>query len=167
MDTEGRTGVANDSAMQVRIVAVGRVREGYIAAACADFTARLAPYFPVEIVEVRASSDQRVEDALGEEGERILKAIGPEDRFWLLDRGGKQLSSLELSRAIDDVAHAGVRRLTVAVAGTFGAAESVRRRADFVWSLSKLTLLHEWARALLLEQLYRAAKIARNEPYHH
>jgi len=153
--------------MHVRIVAVGRVREVYIAAACADFSARLAPYFPLEIVEVRASSDPRAEDAVHEEGERILKAVGAGDRFWLLDRDGKELSSPELSRAIDDVAHSGVRRLTLAVAGTFGAAESVRRRADFVWSLSKLTLLHEWARALLLEQLYRAAKIARNEPYHH
>ena len=167
MNTERRTGVANDPAMQVRIVAVGRVREGYIAAACADFTTRLAPYFPVEIVEIRASGDAHAGSAVREEGERILKAIGPEDCFWLLDRGGTQLSSLELSRAIEAVIHAGTRRLTFAVCGTFGAADAVRRRADFVWSLSTLTLLHEWARALLLEQLYRAAKIARNEPYHH
>jgi len=152
--------------MQLRIVAVGKVKERYIAAACDDFRSRLLPYFPVDVVEVRAAQGPP-EQSMREEGERILKHVHAGDRFWLLDRSGDQLSSEQLSSMITSVANAGTRRMTFAVAGTFGASDHVRERADFVWSLSKLTLLHEWARALLLEQLYRAAKIARNEPYHH
>ena len=60
-----------------------------------------------------------------------------------------------------------VALLTLVIAGTYGAAPALLERAQFRWSLSRLTLLHEWARALVLEQLYRAAKIAANEPYHH
>jgi 23S rRNA (pseudouridine1915-N3)-methyltransferase len=84
-----------------------------------------------------------------------------------LDRDGKELSSEELSRTVGNVANRGARRLTLIVAGTYGAHESLRERAEFVWSLSRLTFLHEWARMIVLEQIYRAAKIARNEPYHH
>jgi 23S rRNA (pseudouridine1915-N3)-methyltransferase len=65
------------------------------------------------------------------------------------------------------VGNGGTRRMVFVIAGTYGADDSLRERADFVWSLSKLTFLHEWARMVVLEQLYRAAKIARNEPYHH
>jgi 23S rRNA (pseudouridine1915-N3)-methyltransferase len=60
-----------------------------------------------------------------------------------------------------------MQRLTLVIAGTYGAAPALLERADFMWSLSQLTFLHEWARMLVLEQLYRAAKIARDEPYHH
>lgn len=153
--------------MQLRIVAVGRVREKYVAAACADFLTRLGPYFPVEVVEVRPSAAPSQDAAVREEGERILKIVSGENPVWLLDREGEQFTSEQLCAAIARVTNAGARRMTFIVAGTFGASAALRSRADFIWSLSKLTLLHEWARALVLEQLYRAAKIARNEPYHH
>lgn len=153
--------------MQLRIIAVGKVRERYIAAACDDFRTRLAPYYPLEIAEVKASAAAQPAAAVSEEGERILKFLHDDDSFWLLDREGEELSSEQLSGAVVAVGNTGTRRLTLAVAGTYGAADSLRRRADFIWSLSKLTFLHEWARGIVLEQLYRAAKIARNEPYHH
>ncbi|HEX8806356.1 MAG TPA: 23S rRNA (pseudouridine(1915)-N(3))-methyltransferase RlmH, partial [Candidatus Aquilonibacter sp.] len=101
------------------------------------------------------------------EAERILKHIHADDRVWLLERSGASFSSPELARTLDDAAHAGISRLTFVVAGTYGANASLCERADVLWSLSPLTFLHEWARALVLEQLYRAAKITRNEPYHH
>jgi 23S rRNA (pseudouridine1915-N3)-methyltransferase len=85
----------------------------------------------------------------------------------LLDRTGDEPSSEDLSRMLAGVSNQGTRRLTLIIAGTYGAASALRERADFVWSLSRLTFLHEWARMIVLEQLYRAAKIARNEPYHH
>ena len=153
--------------MHMRIIAVGKVRERYVAAACEDFRTRLGPYYPVEVCEVKASAGTQPTVAVREEGRRILDLAHDDDCFWLLDREGEQVSSEQLSRMISGVAHAGTRRMTFAIAGTYGAADAVRERADFVWSLSKLTFLHEWARALVLEQLYRAAKIARNEPYHH
>ncbi len=104
---------------------------------------------------------------MASEGDAILKLIDRADYVWLLERTGESMSSEELSRRIEALPHRGIARLTLVVAGTYGASDALLARADTLWSLSPLTLLHEWARALVLEQLYRAAKIARDEPYHH
>ena len=153
--------------MQLRLIAVDKLRTPYIAQACAEFRKRLAPYFAYDEVEVRASHGGDQHAAMREEAERILKLVRPDDRLWLLERTGTTFSSAELAREIERVAHEGVSRLTFVVAGTYGADQSLLERADVRWSLSSLTFLHEWARAIVLEQLYRAAKISRNERYHH
>jgi 23S rRNA (pseudouridine1915-N3)-methyltransferase len=152
--------------VKLRLIAVGKVRESYIAAACDDFSRRLRRYESLEVVEVAAAHGGEPERAMREEGERILKLVLPGEPLWLLERSGDQLSSLELSERLQSLAHTGARNLTIVVAGAFGASPALLARADLRWSLSRLTLLHEWARALVLEQLYRAAKIVRNEPYH-
>jgi 23S rRNA (pseudouridine1915-N3)-methyltransferase len=143
------------------------VRERYLVEAIADFRTRLRPYHRLEEVEVRAADGADPERAMRTEGEAILKLLDPSDTVWLLERSGSSFSSAELARQIERLPHEGVARLTVIVAGTYGASAALLARADLRWSLSPLTLLHEWARALVLEQLYRAAKIARDEPYHH
>jgi 23S rRNA (pseudouridine1915-N3)-methyltransferase len=153
--------------MNVRLIAVGKIREPYVAQACADFRKRLAPYGKCEEIEVRASDGSAPDQAMREEGERILRLLRPGEPVWLLERTGTELSSIELSERLRSLETSGQSRLTLIVAGTFGASPELQARATFSWSLSKLTLLHEWARMLALEQLYRAAKIARNEPYHH
>lgn len=153
--------------MQLRVIAVGKLKASYAAQACGEFAKRLAPYFPLEITEVKASDGSQPQQAMREEAERILKIVHDDDCVWLLDRTGDELSSEQLSRMMAGVANAGTRRMTFVIAGTYGADDALRARADFVWSLSLLTFLHEWARMIVLEQLYRAAKIARNEPYHH
>jgi 23S rRNA (pseudouridine1915-N3)-methyltransferase len=153
--------------VQIRVVAVGKLKAPYAVQACAEFAKRLAPYYPTEIVEVKASDGSLPAQAMREEAERIAKHLHEDDRVWLLDRSGDELSSEELSHMIAGVGNQGARRLTLVIAGTYGAGDPLRERADFVWSLSRLTFLHEWARMIVLEQLYRAAKIARNEPYHH
>lgn len=153
--------------MQLRLIAVDKIRTSYIAEACAEFRKRLQPYFNYDEVEVRAAHGGDSQAAMREEAERIFKHLRPDDRVWLLERTGAAFSSPELARAIDDTTHAGISRLTFVVAGTYGADASLCERADVLWSLSPLTFLHEWARAIVLEQLYRAAKITRNEPYHH
>jgi 23S rRNA (pseudouridine1915-N3)-methyltransferase len=153
--------------MHVRLIAVDRIRTPYIAAACDDFRTRLRPYYSVEEREIRPAHGGDPGSAIRDEAARTLKLIRPDERVWLLDRAGTQFSSEELARRLDAVAHEGTSRLTFVVAGTYGAGDALIERADVRWSLSPLTFLHEWARALVLEQLYRAAKIARNEPYHH
>lgn len=140
--------------MHVRLIAVGRLREPYLIAAAEDFRSRLRPYHRVEEIEVRS------DDA-------ILRHVDAADEMWLLERSGKQLSSEGLAQKLDAMQTSGRSRLTLVVAGAFGAPEKVVARATFLWSLSELTFLHEWARVIVLEQLYRAAKIIRNEPYHH
>ena len=153
--------------MKTRLIAVGRVREPYIAAAAADFRTRLRRYDPFEEIEVAASAGCDPDRAMREEGERIVRALEPSEPLWLLERTGVELSSQEFVERLAATRQSGIARLSIAVAGTFGASEALLSRATFRWSLSRLTFLHEWARALVLEQLYRAAKISRNEPYHH
>ena len=153
--------------MQLRLIAVDKIRTAYVAQACADFRKRLEPYFPYTEVEVRAAHGGDPAAAMHEEGARILKHVRPDERLWLLERTGTAFSSTELARAVEETAHTGISRLTFVVAGTYGADLALIDRADVLWSLSPLTFLHEWARAIVLEQLYRAAKISRNEPYHH
>ena len=116
---------------------------------------------------MRASDGSDPQRAMLAEGDAILKLVEPHERLWLLERTGESFSSEELARRIERLPHEGVARLTIVVAGTYGASPALLARADLRWSLSSLTLLHEWARALVMEQLYRAAKIARDEPYHH
>ncbi|HEV7180062.1 MAG TPA: 23S rRNA (pseudouridine(1915)-N(3))-methyltransferase RlmH [Candidatus Baltobacteraceae bacterium] len=153
--------------MQLRLIAIDKLRTRYVVEACAEFRKRLAPYHSYEEVEVRAANGSDAVLAMREESERILRLIRPDERVWLLERTGTELGSEELARKLDGIAHEGVSRLTFVVAGTYGAAPALRERADFLLSLSRMTFLHEWARMIVLEQLYRAAKIARNEPYHH
>ena len=99
-------------------------------------------------------------------GRCARKANASLEPFWLLDRTGTALTSTELATKLAAHADSGAARLNLAIAGAHGASDALRARADFVWSLSPLTFLHEWARAIVVEQLYRAAKINRNEPYH-
>jgi len=153
--------------MHVRLIAVGKLREPYIAAAAADFRKRLQPYHRLEEIEIRAADGAQPDRAMASEGEAILRTLAPADVVWLLEREGNEFSSLELAERIERAAVDGISALTFVVAGTYGASPAVHARANVRWSLSRLTLLHEWARVLVLEQLYRAAKIARGEPYHH
>jgi 23S rRNA (pseudouridine1915-N3)-methyltransferase len=153
--------------MQLRLIAVDKLRSPQIAATCTELRKRLAPYYPYEEIEVRPGNGKNATDAMREESERILRHVRPDDRVWLLERTGTQLSSEAFARRLDGVAHSGASRLTFVVAGTFGSDDTLLERAEFRWSLSEMTFLHEWARAIVLEQLYRAAKILRNEPYHH
>jgi len=94
------------------------------------------------------------------------KFVGAHDLAWLLERDGVQVSNEEPSVRLSATAvrHPGFNANR---AGTYGADPALRERANFLWSLGSLTFLHEWAQAIVVEQLYRAAKIARNEPYHH
>ncbi len=153
--------------MKLRLIAVGKLRERYIADAVADFRTRLQRYENFEEIEVAASHGSDPERAMREEGERVLRALMPGETMWLLERTGVALSSPQLAAKLSALADSGTQRLAVVIAGTYGASPALSARADFCWSLSALTLLHEWARAVVVEQLYRAAKISRNEPYHH
>jgi 23S rRNA (pseudouridine1915-N3)-methyltransferase len=153
--------------VHLRVIAVGKVREPYIAAAVADFRKRLAPYHRLEEIDVKAADGARPQAAMESEGEAILRAIAPSDVVWLLERDGIELASVELAERIERYAIDGISALTFVIAGTYGAAPALHERANVRWSLSRLTFLHEWARAIVLEQLYRAAKITRGEPYHH
>ncbi len=147
--------------MNLDIIAVDRLREAYVRDACAMYGKRLARYVSVNVIEVKALPDDHAA-----EGRALLAHAATGSLVWALDRAGTQLDSIGLAAKFADVERSGSRRLALIIGGPEGLHLSVLERADFRWSLSPLTFLHEMARLIVLEQLYRAVKINRGEPYH-
>lgn len=152
--------------MSILLLAVGKPR-GPVAVAIADYEQRIAHYFRYEIAEVReeparrGTAPNRVRD---EEGNRLLARIPAGARTVVLDRSGRGWSSVQLAADLAAVDHS--RTTAFVIGGAYGLADAVLARADRVLSLSTFTLPHELARLMLVEQIYRAGTIGRNEPYH-
>ncbi len=117
----------------------------------------------MEVVILPNSSKERA-GAIQDESEAILRRLKPDDVVILLDERGKNMSSPELSELI--LAHTD-RHIVFIIGGAYGVNEEVRRRADVLWSLSRLVFPHQLVRLILSEQLYRAQEIARGGKYHH
>lgn len=148
--------------MDIKIVCVGRLKEKYWTDACGEYAKRLRPYCSLEIVEVKESPS----DDIDEEGEKLLKKIDKGDHVITLEINGKPLSSEELSEKFEDLALAGTSRMAFVIGGSNGLSGDVSARADEKISFSKMTFPHQLMRAILLEQVYRSFKILRHEPYH-
>lgn len=149
--------------MNVEIIVVDKLRESYIRDGCRLYEKRLRPLMPILVHEVRPSTAR---DGVEKEGAGILRHVRDDDIMWALDASGRSLSSTDLAGKINETERSGRRRLALAIGGARGLSPAVIKRANFVWSLSELTFLHEMARLIVLEQLYRAVKINRREPYH-
>jgi len=132
-----------------------------------EYLRRLTPYYSIDEVELRAASGRTPERAIADDTTNVLAAIRDDESLWLLDREGTAWSSQQLAAQLIDEGFTGTSRLTLAIGGAYGFDARLQRRANRRWSLSPLTFLHEWARAIVTEQLYRAAKIHHGEPYHH
>lgn len=155
--------------MNIDIVAVGKLKERFWADACAEYLKRLGAYARVTVREV-ADVDPRktggVAGAVEREGAGILAAIPERAHVVLLAIDGKQRSSVGFSQRLDDLALAGSSEIAFVIGGSDGVSAEVRRRADETLSFGPITLPHNLARVVLLEQVYRAFKISRGEPYH-
>lgn len=153
--------------MRLTVVAVGRLKERHFREAADEYLKRLVPYAKVREVEV-ADRDlaKNQERALADEARDILRALPDSTHVVVLDRTGPERSSVEISRWLERLALDGTSDVTFVVGGASGVGESVIARADERLSFGPITLPHQLARVVLLEQLYRAFRISRNEPYH-
>jgi 23S rRNA (pseudouridine1915-N3)-methyltransferase len=150
------------------IVCVGKPK-GWAAEASEDYAKRLRRYFPVDTIEVPEEDINRRsrEDVLSKEGDRILKRLPAEAYVISLDREkGKQLPSEKLAEKLEDLGVSGRSHVAFAIGGPLGLSREVLRSSRELWSFGTITLPHALARIVLLEQIYRAAKINRNEKYH-
>ena len=138
--------------MKYRVVAVGRVKDAALRAVCDGYLERLSHYAKVEESEVKDEA-------------RLLGAIPPGTRLVALSRMGESWSSRDLAAQTEGWERE-ARDVVFAIGGATALPADVLARADQVWSLSALTLPHEVARLVVLEQLYRAFTIRRGEPYH-
>ena len=155
--------------MKYTIIAVGKLKERFWADACAEYLKRLQPYAKTTVVEVADVDPVKAGGeaaAVEREGAAILKALPERTHVILLAIDGRQRSSEGLSAHIDELALSGKGELAFVIGGSCGTSASVRARADETLSFGPITLPHNLARVVLLEQLYRACKISRHEPYH-
>ena len=156
--------------MKLSLLCVGRLNLPFANDGCAEFSGRLKRYLPLVIHEIKEHKTGRKQDLpciIATEGEALGQKIPPGAFVIALDQGGKKLSSEGLADLMKDHMLRSIPEWTLLIGGPYGLSDSLRKRADLTLSLSPMTLTHQMARLLLLEQLYRCCTIIRNEPYHH
>lgn len=152
--------------MKLRLLWVGKTKNGPIRELVDDYLERIKHFSRIEVSEVREADATRDGKQVKEsEGERILAALKSDPFVVLLDERGKELKSEELAKFISEHMGRGTKQLSFVIGGFEGSSEAVKARADSVLALSRMTLTHEMARALLAEQIYRAFTIIHNLPY--
>ncbi|MBQ6314888.1 MAG: 23S rRNA (pseudouridine(1915)-N(3))-methyltransferase RlmH [Mogibacterium sp.] len=157
--------------LNIRVICVGKLKEKYWDAACEEYMKRLRGYCSPAIVEVKESklpanaSPADEQNVIIREGKDILSKIDSSDYVVALDIGGKELASEEIAARISDISFNN-SRIDFIIGGSLGLSDEVRRRADMRLSFGRITLPHQLARVVLLEQLYRAFKINAGETYH-
>ncbi len=155
--------------MGIQVIAVGKLRNRAMQMSADEYIKRLKRYTRAEMIEVRAARKieaQNTAPALAEEAKNLLAPTHAQTTLVMLDERGEQWTSVELSKWIQQQMVHGQSDMAFLIGGALGFDPALRKRARRVVSLSKMTLPHELARVVLLEQLYRAMTIARNEPYH-
>lgn len=156
--------------MKIQLWSIGKIHEAYVKIGIEDFTKRIEKYFPVEWILIPTPKNAGMlsePDLKKREGETILQWLQPDDYLVLLDEKGKQFSSEQIAELLQTRANERTKKLVFLVGGIYGVDETVFKRANLQWSLSKLVFPHQLVRLILAEQLYRACSILRNEKYHH
>lgn len=155
--------------MKFTVVAVGKLKEKFWAAACDEYLKPLQPYARTAVRELPDVDPRRAggESAtVAQEGAAILGALRERAHVVLLAIDGRQRSSESFAGRLDELALSGKSDIAFVIGGSCGVDGAVRRRADETLSFGPITLPHNLARVVLLEQLYRAQRISRGEPYH-
>lgn len=148
--------------MKFRFVWIGKTKEKNWRALQEEYLQRLSHFVRFEISEIRESQPHESKEI---EGRRILETI-PQGAFVVvLDVVGKEFSSENLSREIENWQNRGLREVVFIIGGQDGISQTVAEKADLCLSLSKMTLTHEAARVLLAEQIYRSFTIIKGYPY--
>ena len=147
--------------LHIDVIAVGKLKERFWKDACAEYLKRLGGYAKVAVREVPDSS-------LDREAGAVLSALDASGatHVVLLDVNGTPTSSEQLAAKLDAWALSGNSRVAFVIGGSDGVAKSVSQRANEALSFGPITLPHNLARVVLLEQVYRACKINKGEPYH-
>ncbi|MEH7386138.1 23S rRNA (pseudouridine(1915)-N(3))-methyltransferase RlmH [Bacillus sp. JJ1521] len=158
--------------MNITIVTIGKLKEKYLIQGINEYLKRLTAYAKVEIVEL---ADEKAPENLSEtemvqvkqkEGERILAKLSDDTHVIALAIEGKMKSSEQLAEDIDNLATYGKSKIAFVIGGSLGLSKDVMKRANDTLSFSKMTFPHQLMRLILVEQVYRAFRINRGEPYH-
>ncbi|WP_010052466.1 23S rRNA (pseudouridine(1915)-N(3))-methyltransferase RlmH [Carnobacterium maltaromaticum] len=158
--------------MIIKIITVGKLKEKYLKMGIDEYTKRLGAYCKIELIEV---PDEKAPEKLSEaemlqvkekEGERILAKIPENAYVFALAIEGKQRTSEEFSKEIEQLGIQGKSNLVFVIGGSLGLSQAVMKRSNTPISFGKMTLPHQLMRLVLVEQVYRGFRIMKGEPYH-
>ena len=155
--------------MKIKIIALGKIKEKFLKDGIDEFLKRLTSYTSIEIIELPAieiKDENLTNKILDQEAEKILANIKQDSYVITMEILGKQLSSEDFAEKINEITNTGISELVFVIGSSCGLSPKVSQRANFKLSISKMTFLHQFARLLLVEQIYRAFKILKKETYH-
>lgn len=158
--------------MRFYVICIGKLKDAYLRDGVAEFVKRMRPYGGITITELNESkigdkpSAADRKQVVIEEGERLVKNVPKNAYTVLLDVYGKTMSSEDLAKTVAKLEVDGVSDMAFIVGGAFGVSDELRKFVNYKLSFSPMTFTHQMVRLLLVEQIYRASKINRNEPYH-
>ena len=158
--------------MKITLFCIGKLKESYWKDAVAEYAKRLSPYAEFSLIEFpdypskEGASQAEMDNVKEKEGKPILEKLKPSDYLIALDLGKKQLDSVAFSSYLQNAFSLSGSHLFFVIGGSLGLSDSLKKRANDSLSLSNLTFPHQLTRVILLEQLYRAFRIANNQPYH-
>lgn len=158
--------------MKFHVVCIGKLKDAYLRDGVAEFVKRMRSYGGIAITELNESkigdkpSDADRKQVVIEEGQRLLKAVPKSAYTVLLDVYGKTMSSEQLASMVSQLEVDGISDMAFIIGGAFGVSDELRQAVKYKLSFSPMTFTHQMVRLLLVEQIYRSAKINRNEPYH-
>lgn len=158
--------------MNIQIVSVGKLKEKYLKLGIEEYTKRLGAYAKIELVEVADEkapenlSDADMEIVKKKESDRILAKIGADTYVIALAIEGKMKTSEQFAGDIESLMTYGRSKIAFVIGGSLGLHEDVMKRSDEKLSFSKMTLPHQLMKLVLVEQIYRAFRIMKGEPYH-
>ena len=149
----------------IKIITVGKLKERYLIDAVEEYKKRLNKYTKIEIIEVKDESSYEEDKNKEKEAENIIKCISDKDFIVTLEIDGKEISSVEFASKIENIFNIN-SNITFIIGGSYGLSNRIKELSNYKLSFSKMTFPHQLFRVILLEQIYRAFKINRNETYH-
>lgn len=158
--------------MKITLYCIGKLKEDYWRSAIAEYSKRIGGYCDLEIVEFpdlptpAGASIAIEEEVKNKECARIVAKLKPGEYLIALDLGKKEYDSVEFASHLESSFQKGGANISFVIGGSLGLSDELKKRANESISFGKMTFPHQLARVMLLEQIYRAFKINRGEPYH-
>lgn len=156
--------------MKIKLLVIGKTDDKNLQQLIDDYQKRLGFYSKFELIvipDIKNAKNLTENQQKEKEGELILKQLDSSDELILLDEKGKGFRSVEFADLLQKKMNSGIKQLVFVVGGPYGFSDEVYKKANAKISLSKMTFSHQMIRLFMVEQLYRAFTILKNEPYHH
>ena len=156
--------------MKIKIIAIGKTDDKNLQLMIQTYEQRLKHYVKFEmkiIPDIKNSKNLTNEQQKEKEGDLLIKEIQTTDQLILLDEKGKEFRSREFSQLLQKKMNSGIKQLVFVIGGPYGFSNKIYQKANGKVSFSKMTFSHQMIRLFVVEQIYRAFTILKNEPYHH